>query len=509
MMLSRSPTLRIAIGLVGLCISLVLLVDFLFGVLPDRQRQADVIRSRISESTTVQVAEALQRQENDRVLKILDAVRSRNPDMLSAAVREASGVLVASSGAHAADWAQVLDARSSATRVIVPIHSAEGTWGRTEFTFRPAAPTTVAGWLADRSLWLAITLPLVGVGLVYLYLRRVLLHLNPMAVVPERLRDAFDGLTEGVALLDGRGRVVMANAALRNMAAVDPQRLHGRPLREAIGLELIDSPLQPPWEQVLRGAAPVRGVRVRVGDAQRSKNGMMNCSAIIDPQGKVRGCLATIDDITPIERSNAELRTALAELQRSREQIEAQNEALVQLATRDSLTALLNRRAFFERANKVLQRCASRGSVAVIMVDVDHFKSFNDRYGHAIGDAVLQRVAACLRGALREQDVVARYGGEEFCALMDGLDEADARMLAERVRHEIATQAGLDVHEGRDLPVSASLGICWREFPGYDADLSAMLREADTALYEAKRTGRNRVVMALRIPTRLDAVGAV
>jgi diguanylate cyclase (GGDEF)-like protein len=105
---------------------------------------------------------------------------------------------------------------------------------------------------------------------------------------------------------------------------------------------------------------------------------------------------------------------------------------------------------------------------------------------------VLQRVAACLRGALREHDVVGRYGGEEFCALMEGLDEADARMLAERVRHEIATQAGLDVHEGRDLPVTASLGICWREFPGY----------------EAKRTGRNRVVMAPRIPTRLGTTPA-
>jgi PleD family two-component response regulator len=69
--------------------------------------------------------------------------------------------------------------------------------------------------------------------------------------------------------------------------------------------------------------------------------------------------------------------------------------------------------------------------------------------------------------------------------------------------------AGLDVHEGRDLPVTASLGICWREFPGYDADLSAMLREADAALYEAKRTGRNRVVMAPRIPTRLSTVATV
>ncbi len=494
MMPRPSPTLRIAIGLVGLCVSLMLLADLLFGVLPDRQKQADALRARIAEFTTAQTADAVRQGDITRIAETLAAVRSRNPDMLSAAVRNAAGKVIASSGPHAPDWADQHDNRSSATRVIVPILSAQGTWGRTEFAFAPALPSTIGGWLHDKVLWLALGLPLVTIGLMYLYLRRVLTVMNPMAVVPDRLRDAFDGLTEGVALLDARGRVVLANAALRDMAAVDPQKMHGRLLQSAVALQLVDTQAVPPWQSVLQGAATVRGVRVLVGEGARRKTGMMNCSAILDPQGKVRGCLATLDDVTETERNNDELRSALAELRHSRQQIEAQNQELVKLATRDSLTGLLNRRAFFDSAGQVLARCASGGQVAVIMLDVDHFKSFNDKYGHAVGDTVLQRVAERMRASLRQQDLVARYGGEEFCALMEDVDEATAAKLAERVRGAIQFEAGLGIHDGRDLAVTASIGVCWRAMPPGPCDLSDMLRHADAALYAAKRGGRNRVL---------------
>jgi diguanylate cyclase (GGDEF)-like protein/PAS domain S-box-containing protein len=423
-------------------------------------------------------------------------------------VRRADGVLVARSGPHAEDWAQGSHAHNNSeqARMVVTLNAAHGPWGRTEFAWRPVLPQTAAGWLADRMLWLAIGVPLVASLLAYAYLRRTLQHLNPLAAVPERLRDAFDGLTEGVALLDRQGRVVLANRALRRMAAVDEHAVHGRPFEEAASIALPGHEGVAPWADVLQGGAAQRGVRVligRSGDGRAQTPGTMNCSPIADAGGRVRGCLATIDDLSETEKRNEELRVALDELQRSRGQIQAQNDALIELAMRDPLTGLLNRRAFFEGGAAVLERATAEGRrVAVLMLDVDHFKRFNDQYGHATGDAVLQRVAACLKRTLREQDLVARYGGEEFCALMQDLGEAETLALAERVRVEIQRHAGDALNEGRSLLVTASVGWCWRTG---EAPLADMLRSADTALYEAKRGGRNAVRPTLPSATATSA----
>ncbi len=517
MTLIPGPTLRIASGLVGLCLSLVMVADLMFGLFPNRLQQAQQTRARQAETTTVLVAEALRLNDMPHARATMEAVRSRDPDLLSLAVRRVDGQLSASSGPHAADWVERVDSATDATRILVPIQSPQGPWGRAEFAFAPVLPTTLAGWMQDRLLWLALGLPLLCLLAVYAYLKRVLLHLNPMATVPERLRDAFDGLTEGVALLDLKGRVVLANRALRDIAAVETQKMHGRPLQEAVRLELADRRKTPPWEQVLKGGDAVRGVRVYVGavrqasregqggdpaDPGQRKVAVINCSPITDPGGQVRGCLATLADMSDIERKNEELRAALQALQQSREKIEAQNVELVKLATRDGLTSLLNRRAFFEAGETAVQRVlARRGSLAVAMLDVDHFKRFNDTFGHATGDLVLQRVAQCVSQALRQGDIVARYGGEEFCVLMEDVDTSSAMALAERVRQAIESQAGRKLTEQGDTPVTASLGVCWGQVgPGADStsalDLSAMLRQADAALYEAKRGGRNAVKLA-------------
>ncbi|HEU4460756.1 MAG TPA: GGDEF domain-containing protein [Methylibium sp.] len=503
-----SPTLRLAAGLVALGATLLILVDLAFGVLPDRQRDADRLHARLAEVATLQAAEALSAKEPARAQAAFDAMRAREPRLLSAAVREAAGgTLVVSSGPHAANWGEHTSERSTATRVVVAIPSNHGPWGRAEFEFESVLPSTLAGWLRDPMLWLALGLPVAATALVYLYLRRVLLHLNPMTVVPERLRDAFDGMTEGVALLDQRERIVLANASLRELAGAQAATMHGRGFAEAAGISWDAAAGVPPWRRVLQGDEPVRGVRVQVGPPGQRKPALMNCRAITDPQGRVRGCLTTIDDLSATERANEELRLALADLERSRERIEAQNQELMTMAMRDALTGLLNRRAYFERAGQALARCTEQGgAVAVLMLDVDHFKSFNDKYGHALGDQVLKRVADAFSSALRQVDVVARYGGEEFCALIEGTDRAGALAFAERVRAAIESQAGRGIHEGADLVVTASLGLCWRARPDAREGLSDLLRHADEALYEAKRGGRNRVQEAqARLPERRAA----
>jgi two-component system cell cycle response regulator len=166
-------------------------------------------------------------------------------------------------------------------------------------------------------------------------------------------------------------------------------------------------------------------------------------------------------------------------------------EALRVQATHDNLTGIANRGAILEALHGELARAArERSSVAVLLADIDRFKSINDTSGHQAGDEILREAAQRLRGAVRAYDSVGRYGGEEFLIVLSGCDEADACAQAERIRRAIAHEPF--AVRGDRFEVTCSFGVAWRETacPG-DAD--AMIREADLALYAAKARGRNRV----------------
>jgi diguanylate cyclase (GGDEF)-like protein len=158
----------------------------------------------------------------------------------------------------------------------------------------------------------------------------------------------------------------------------------------------------------------------------------------------------------------------------------------------DGLTGLLNRRAMEEMLLAQVQRSRRTGEpFAVLMLDLDHFKSINDRHGHAAGDRALKHTAAVLKAELREVDAVGRFGGEEFLVLMPGATVETALPVAERLRSALVTDA-LRV-EGATLLVSASIGIAqWRE-PAEEP--SRLVMRADAALYRAKLRGRDCVVV--------------
>ena len=161
-------------------------------------------------------------------------------------------------------------------------------------------------------------------------------------------------------------------------------------------------------------------------------------------------------------------------------------------ARTDSLTGLDNRRSMQERGRAELKRAQRTGSpVSVILCDLDHFKSINDKYGHETGDAALTRAALVLRRALRESDVVGRWGGEEFMAILPATDAAGAAEVAERMRMAIA----VTTFDGVAEKPTISLGVASSEQlqdPGLEWDL--LIKEADQRLYRAKHEGRNRVV---------------
>lgn len=166
-----------------------------------------------------------------------------------------------------------------------------------------------------------------------------------------------------------------------------------------------------------------------------------------------------------------------------------QLEELARAARRDPLTGAANRRAFDEELAREIARAGRTGApLAVVALDVDRFKTFNDEHGHAAGDAALAAVAARAGETLRAGDLLARTGGEEFAVLLPGADLAAAFDAAERIRTGIAA-AAVEV-AGRVLAVTASFG-CAELRPGEDGD--ALLGRADARLYDAKRAGRNRV----------------
>jgi diguanylate cyclase (GGDEF)-like protein len=160
------------------------------------------------------------------------------------------------------------------------------------------------------------------------------------------------------------------------------------------------------------------------------------------------------------------------------------------LARHDALTGVPNRRYFFERCDQAFARVRRKPApISVIAIDVDHFKSVNDRYGHAIGDEALIALCRRSRPLLRQTDVFARLGGEEFCVLLPDTCIEEAAQVAERLRRASADECF--VLGGHEITCTLSLGIASTR-PG-DNGIGECLRRADLALYRAKKIGRNRV----------------
>jgi diguanylate cyclase (GGDEF)-like protein len=186
-------------------------------------------------------------------------------------------------------------------------------------------------------------------------------------------------------------------------------------------------------------------------------------------------------------------------------------ESLHQQSIRDVLTGLYNRRFLEESTRHELQRATrllapgGHNGVALLMIDVDHFKRFNDQHGHEVGDQVLREVGQVLQGATRGSDVAARYGGEEFTIVMADVPPTVGLERAERIREDVERMA-ISALAKAVGSVTISIGVA--QFPVHGSTFEALILAADKALYEAKRAGRNRVMVAAT-PGEFDAVGVM
>lgn len=176
--------------------------------------------------------------------------------------------------------------------------------------------------------------------------------------------------------------------------------------------------------------------------------------------------------------------------------VKRQADALREMTLTDGLTGVSNRRAFDETLNTEWRRCArTRAPLALLLLDIDHFKIFNDIYGHQAGDACLRQVAEAMRrAAMRPQDLVARYGGEEFAILLPQEELAGAETVAQRVLAEIALLAVAHYGAPASPVLTVSMGVT-SMIPHDGVEPGAIITMADALLYEAKAAGRNCYVL--------------
>jgi two-component system cell cycle response regulator len=210
----------------------------------------------------------------------------------------------------------------------------------------------------------------------------------------------------------------------------------------------------------------------------------------------VRGLEIGVNDylMRPIDK-NELLARARSQVRKRRytERLRDNVQISIEMAITDALTGLFNRRYMESHLASLLEQASARGKpLAVLVLDIDYFKSINDSHGHDAGDDVLREFALRIKRSIRGIDLACRFGGEEFVVVMPETDIAVAAMVAERLRRRIAAEPFAINAGGNSIPVTISIGIA--ALRGAEDNAASVLKRADQALYRAKRDGRNRVV---------------
>jgi diguanylate cyclase (GGDEF)-like protein/PAS domain S-box-containing protein len=288
--------------------------------------------------------------------------------------------------------------------------------------------------------------------------------------------------SDAVVVADADGRIVDANPAASRWLA-DDEVLLGRSTADVLAK----------WPALRTACAGKLGARMEL---TLREDPLLHVDAHVtplkEPQGQGAGCFVVLRDITLRYRNELEIRRVSERLAAQVREIEALHEELREQAIRDSLTGLFNRRYLDEVLPREMERTMHQGGVlSVVMIDIDHFKTTNDRLGHREGDRLLALLGEVLRQGTRPADAACRYGGEEFLLVLPGASSDTAQERTESLRQTYAARLR---REGFKSPPTLSGGIA--TFPIHARSDDALLREADRALYRAKAAGRDRFCVA-------------
>jgi diguanylate cyclase (GGDEF)-like protein/PAS domain S-box-containing protein len=290
----------------------------------------------------------------------------------------------------------------------------------------------------------------------------------------EKLLSITDSALDAIVMIDTSDQVVFWNPAAEEMFGYSRDEALGRKMHDLIGGERCVDASRIALSRFGRGGVCGLAGKVHAAEARRRDGTTFPAEICIAGIRRLDTwwAVGTIRDVT--DRKKAEAR-------------------LQELATRDGLTGLMNRRHFLELCEKEVHRARRhRKALSLLMFDVDRFKNVNDTFGHDVGDEVLRALADAARVNLRDFDVIGRIGGEEFAVVLPETSLEGACIVAERLRKAVAA---MRVKAGRKaLSVTLSIGLA--ELSEAAPDVNGLMKHADNALYEAKRKGRNRVACA-------------
>jgi diguanylate cyclase (GGDEF)-like protein/PAS domain S-box-containing protein/putative nucleotidyltransferase with HDIG domain len=482
-----SAKIRVAFGLVCLTVCVVMTAMTL-GLIPDRYMIAVNDRLALSKTIGLQASMLVSQGNREGAVQLLQLFMAGRSDMLSAGIRRKDSRLWVDVNDHARGWNLPPTEDSTDSQIRIPLVGTRHNWGHLEIRFLPLKKTGFLGLLQSPTIRL-LTFISASCFLGYVFfLSRMLRGLDPSQAVPNRVRSALNVLAEGLLVLDQKERIMLANSALEEILGVSSVELQGQSV-SSLPWEEQSSTAEPyPWSSAIKDGNPRTGAILRLrthGTDYRTF--VVNAAPVRNAANSILGVVVCLEDVTPLEQERDALNKTLVQLEYSREEIRKQNEELRILATLDPLTSCLNRRAFFEQFEvhwKTSQRY--NHPVSCIMIDLDHFKNVNDKWGHSVGDEVLRGVAGALRNTMRECDAICRYGGEEFCVLLPHVDIESAFLAAERFRKAVMAL------EFKGLQVTVSMGISSSTLGA--GDIQELLLQADKSLYLAKYNGRNQSV---------------
>jgi two-component system, cell cycle response regulator len=328
-----------------------------------------------------------------------------------------------------------------------------------------------------------------------------------MTVANQRFTELFDGMPAACFSLDQDGCIHAWNRAATEMFGFEPAEVLTRSIWDVFNAR--DRRRKQPNDIFSRGmlehifaGESIQGteVELRRKDGQKL-NVICNILPTVSPNGGINGAIAAYIDITERKHLQRKVEEQVRVQQDLIRQLEVAKARLEELVITDGLTGLYNHRHFqdeLERHFSLARR--ERAPLSIIMIDVDHFKHFNDTYGHPMGDEVLRVVSGIVKSVCRQHDVAARYGGEEFVVLCPGTDSEGARSLADRIRCEI------ECHSWNIRQVTVSLGTATTSLT--TPRPSDLVDQADRALYFSKQHGRNQVAHYREAGMMLTAAAA-
>jgi two-component system sensor histidine kinase/response regulator len=318
---------RISIGLASITLSILFAAQAI-GLVPDRQSAVLDGRKALCETLAVHCSLAAKQNDLPSIRAALAAARQRNPHILSAAIRGTDGKLLVEAGDHRGHWGDQSEAASTPTHMQVPVTVREKTWGQVEIRFQDVEGSGVLAFFGGAILPLAAFIGVATFFSTCLYLKAVLRHADGQGkVVPQRVRETFNTVAEGVLILDKNQRIALANDAFARQVGqpaddLTGQKAHDLPWRKP---RPVDQAEGYPWSRAMREGATQLGsiLSLRTGSSGLRKLSV-NSTPIVGDDGLCHGALATFDDLTPVESKNAELMRTLRRLNRSRAKVRRQ-----------------------------------------------------------------------------------------------------------------------------------------------------------------------------------------